>query len=117
MVPRVYSWRSVRGPSMSHTTLSQLSQDYYRIEKAIAYIKKNANQQPALVDVAASVHLSEFHFQRMFSRWAGISPKRFLQYITKEYAKMQQQCTRPTIRICLYASKLINRRTATNRYF
>ncbi|MFC1876471.1 bifunctional helix-turn-helix domain-containing protein/methylated-DNA--[protein]-cysteine S-methyltransferase [Thermodesulfobacteriota bacterium] len=72
---------------MPNTTLSQLSQDYYRIEKAIAYIKNNASQQPDLVDISASVHLSEYHFQRMFSRWAGISPKRFLQYITKEYAK------------------------------
>ena len=72
---------------MPKTTLSQLSQDYYRIEKAIAYIKENAGQQPDLVDIAASVHLSGYHFQRMFSRWAGISPKRFLQYLTKEYAK------------------------------
>ncbi len=72
---------------MPKTTLSQLSQDYYRIEKAIAYIKENAGQQPDLVDIAASVHLSDYHFQRMFSRWAGISPKRFLQYLTKEYAK------------------------------
>ena len=87
MVPRAYSWGFDRETSMSHTTLSQLSQDYYRIEKAIAFIKKNANQQPSLADVAASVHLSDFHFQRMFSRWAGISPKRFLQYITKEHAK------------------------------
>ena len=72
---------------MPKTTLSQLSQDYYRIEKAIAYIKENAGQQPDIVDLAASVHLSGYHFQRMFSRWAGISPKRFLQYLTKEYAK------------------------------
>ena len=72
---------------MPNTTQRQLSQDYYRIEKAIAYIKKNASQQPDLRDIAASVHLSDYHFQRMFSRWAGISPKRFLQYITKEYAK------------------------------
>ena len=72
---------------MPNTTLSQLSLDYYRIEKAIAYIKKNANQQPDLVDIAASVHLSDYHFQRMFSRWSGISPKRFLQFLTKENAK------------------------------
>ena len=72
---------------MSNTNLDQLSQDYYRIEKAIAYIKTNAVRQPGLADIAASVHLSEYHFQRMFSRWTGISPKRFLQYITKEYAK------------------------------
>jgi AraC family transcriptional regulator of adaptative response/methylated-DNA-[protein]-cysteine methyltransferase len=68
-------------------TLSQLSQDYYRIEKAIAYIKENAVRQPELADIAASVHLSDYHFQRMFSRWAGISPKRFLQFITRQYAK------------------------------
>ena len=72
---------------MSNIKLSQLSQDYYRIEKAIAFIKENASQQPDLVDIAASVHLSDYHFQRMFSRWAGISPKRFLRFITKEYAK------------------------------
>jgi AraC family transcriptional regulator of adaptative response/methylated-DNA-[protein]-cysteine methyltransferase len=72
---------------MSNTNLSQLSQDYYRIEKAIAYIKKNVSRQPGLSEIATSIHLSEYHFQRMFSRWIGISPKRFLQYITKEYAK------------------------------
>ncbi len=70
-------------PNPSEPTLT----DYYRIEKAIAYIKKHANHQPTLDDVAASVHLSDYHFQRMFSRWTGISPKRFLQYITKESAK------------------------------
>jgi len=72
---------------MSNMTLRQLSQDYYRIEKAIAFIKKNVGRQPGLAEIAASVHLSDYHFQRMFSRWAGISPKRFLQFITKEYAK------------------------------
>ena len=79
---------------MPHTNFSRLSQDYYRIEKAIAYIQKNADCQPALGDVAASVHLSEYHFQRMFSRWTGISPKRFLQYITKEHAKKLLQDAR-----------------------
>ena len=72
---------------MSNMTLSQLSQDYYRIEKAIAFIKKNVDLQPGLSEIAAHVHMSDYHFQRMFSRWAGISPKRFLQFITKEYAK------------------------------
>lgn len=69
------------------TTLKQLSQDYYRVEKAIQYIKTNAFRQPKLSDVAANVNLSEYHFQRLFSRWTGISPKRFLQFLTKEYAK------------------------------
>jgi AraC family transcriptional regulator of adaptative response/methylated-DNA-[protein]-cysteine methyltransferase len=69
------------------TTLKQLSQDYYRVEQAIKYIKDNAFQQPKLSDIANSVNLSEYHFQRLFSRWTGISPKRFLQFLTKEYAK------------------------------
>ena len=72
---------------MSNKTLSQLSHDYYRIEKAITFIKKNVDRRPGLSEIAARVHLSDYHFQRMFSRWAGISPKRFLQFITKEYAK------------------------------
>ena len=69
------------------TSLKQLSQDYYRVEQAIEYIRANTSSQPKLADIAASVHLSEYHFQRLFSRWTGISPKRFLQFLTKEYAK------------------------------
>ena len=65
----------------------QLSEDYYRVERAIEYIHKNANRQPTLKEVAESVNLSEFYFQRLFTRWAGISPKRFLQFLTKENAK------------------------------
>jgi AraC family transcriptional regulator of adaptative response/methylated-DNA-[protein]-cysteine methyltransferase len=61
--------------------------DYARIEKAIHYLEANFRTQPALADVAAQVHLSEYHFQRLFRRWAGISPKRFLQYLTAEFAR------------------------------
>ncbi len=61
--------------------------DYERIANAITFIEKNFRRQPELSEIAASVHLSEHHFQRLFSRWVGISPKRFLQYLTKEYAK------------------------------
>jgi AraC family transcriptional regulator, regulatory protein of adaptative response / methylated-DNA-[protein]-cysteine methyltransferase len=62
--------------------------DAYRtVEQAIEYLQNHAREQPRLADVAARVGLSEFHFQRRFSEWAGISPKRFLQYLTKEYAK------------------------------
>jgi AraC family transcriptional regulator of adaptative response/methylated-DNA-[protein]-cysteine methyltransferase len=68
-------------------TLKQLSLDYYRIEKAIHFIRNNVTNQPGLSDIAASINLSEYHFQRLFRRWTGISPKRFLQYLTKEYAK------------------------------
>lgn len=66
---------------------NQLLDDYNRIEQAINYLAENFHQQPSLEEVASSVNLSEYHFQRLFSRWVGISPKRFLQYLTKEYAK------------------------------
>ena len=69
------------------TDFHQLSEDYLRIEQAIQYLEKNANTQPELSALASAVGLSEYHFQRIFSRWAGISPKRFLQFITKESAK------------------------------
>ena len=61
--------------------------DYERIAKAIAYIGENVTAQPSLADVAAHVHLSPFHFQRLFSRWAGTTPKRFLQVLTLELGK------------------------------
>jgi len=61
--------------------------DYERIEQAILYIKENFQQQPALDDVAKQVHVSPYHFQRMFKDWAGVSPKKFLQYISVEHAK------------------------------
>jgi len=69
------------------TTPESLSNDYYCIEQALRYLQANYRQQPSLAEVAASVHLSEYHFQRLFLRWVGISPKRFLQYLTKESAK------------------------------
>ena len=68
-------------------TLEQMTIDYSRIEKAIEYLRAHVRSQPSLADVAGHVHMSEFHFQRMFSRWAGISPKRFLEYLTVSFAK------------------------------
>jgi AraC family transcriptional regulator of adaptative response/methylated-DNA-[protein]-cysteine methyltransferase len=65
----------------------QLALDYNIVEKAIDFLEHHQGDQPSLADIAGSVHLSEFHFQRLFSRWVGISPKRFLQYLTKENAK------------------------------
>ncbi|MGV4414127.1 methylated-DNA--[protein]-cysteine S-methyltransferase [Chryseobacterium sp. T1] len=61
--------------------------NYNRIADAIDYIKNNFQQQPNLDKVAEQVHLSPFHFQRMFSEWAGTTPKKFLQYISIEHAK------------------------------
>ncbi len=66
---------------------SQRSDDYARIEQVIYYLEKNASRQPTLAEIANHIHLSEYHFQRLFTRWVGISPKRFLQFITKEHAK------------------------------
>jgi AraC family transcriptional regulator of adaptative response/methylated-DNA-[protein]-cysteine methyltransferase len=66
----------------------QLSDDYARIEQVIYYLEENSSQQPNLSEIAASIHLSEYHLQRLFTRWVGISPKRFLQFITKEHAKL-----------------------------
>ena len=61
--------------------------NYTRIAEAIEYIKANFKDQPNLDEVAKKVNLSPFHFQRLFSEWAGTSPKKFLQYTTIEYAK------------------------------
>jgi AraC family transcriptional regulator, regulatory protein of adaptative response / methylated-DNA-[protein]-cysteine methyltransferase len=61
--------------------------EYTTIETAIQYIRENFKEQPDLNEVAKQVHLSPFHFQRMFKEWAGISPKKFLQYISIEHAK------------------------------
>lgn len=69
------------------TAPDMIEEDYARVEKAIRFIESEALRQPPLAEVARSVNLSEFHFQRLFSRWVGISPKRFLQFLTKEYAR------------------------------
>ncbi|RDB03205.1 methylated-DNA--[protein]-cysteine S-methyltransferase [Runella aurantiaca] len=61
--------------------------DYQRVEKAIAFIEQNFKQQPSLSEIADHVALSEFHFNRLFSRWAGTSPQRFMRFLTKEFAK------------------------------
>ncbi len=61
--------------------------NYNRIAEAIDYIKANFKEQPNLDEVAEKVHLSPFHFQRLFSDWAGTSPKKFLQYTSIEHAK------------------------------
>lgn len=61
--------------------------NYERVAAAIDYIQRNFKQQPNLHEVAEKVHLSPSHFQRIFTDWAGVSPKKFLQYISLEYAK------------------------------
>ena len=61
--------------------------NFNRIADAIGYLSQNFTSQPDLDEVAAKVHLSPFHFQKLFTEWAGVSPKKFLQYISVEYAK------------------------------
>jgi len=65
--------------------------NYERIEKAIGYISRNFKEQPDLDEVAKQVYLSPFHFQRLFKEWAGVTPKKFLQYISLEHAKQLLQ--------------------------
>lgn len=64
-----------------------MNKDYARIEKAIRFINANSQRQPSLTEIAAHLGLSEFYFQRLFSRWAGISPKKYLQILNVESAK------------------------------
>ena len=67
--------------------LHRAASDYTVVAQAIQYIAAHQRSQPTLAEVAESVNLSEYHFQRLFTRWVGISPKRFLQFLTKENAK------------------------------
>ncbi|HMU85281.1 MAG TPA: methylated-DNA--[protein]-cysteine S-methyltransferase [Leptospiraceae bacterium] len=66
--------------------MTQASTDYQRIEKALCYIDSVFPAQPPLAEIARHTGLSEFHFQKLFQRWVGISPKRFLQFITKDHS-------------------------------
>ena len=63
------------------------AKDYYLVERIIAFLEARPTLQPSLEELADTVGLSVFQFQRLFSRWVGISPKRFCQYLTKEYAR------------------------------
>lgn len=65
----------------------QKQRDFDRIKKAIGYLNENYKFQPTLEQAAEHVHLSPYHFQRMFSNWAGVSPKQFLRYISITHAK------------------------------
>lgn len=67
--------------------MRSMPDDYSRIEQAIHYLDERFPEQPDLSEVAKSVNLSPFHFQRLFRRWAGLSPKRFLQFLMLDYAK------------------------------
>jgi AraC family transcriptional regulator of adaptative response/methylated-DNA-[protein]-cysteine methyltransferase len=72
-------------------------QNFERIAQAIDYIGRNFRAQPSLDEVSAHVHLSPYHFQRLFSDWAGVSPKKFLQYISVEHAKSMLRAPQVTL--------------------
>ncbi|MDV3348694.1 methylated-DNA--[protein]-cysteine S-methyltransferase [Leptothoe sp. LEGE 181152] len=74
---------------------------YGQIAKAITFIRENHLEQPSLATIARHVNLSEYHFQRLFTKWAGISPKRFLQYLTLEYAKSKIAETKSLLELTL----------------
>lgn len=73
--------------------------DYSRIAEAIDFIASRVIRQPTLDEIAAHVHLSPYHFQRLFCRWAGITPKRFLQALTLEQAKQLLNESRPLLEV------------------
>ena len=73
------------------------ARDYERIARAIGYLQRHAGERPDLAAAARHVNLSEHHFQRLFTRWAGVSPKRFLQYLTLEHAKSRLTSTRSVL--------------------
>ena len=74
--------------------MSQMTQDYDRVSRALQYLEGASPRQPSLVELAEHVGLSGFHMQRLFTRWAGISPKRFLQVQTLHHAKEALQGAR-----------------------
>ena len=78
-----------KGVGVKTHDYSQQSKDFQRIEKAIQFIEENFKYQPTLDQMAQSVHLSKYHFDRLFKRWAGISPIQFMQFMTLDYTKQR----------------------------
>ncbi len=69
--------------------LSPEHKNYQSVAQAIRFLVENRMEQPSLKAVSAELNMSEYHLQRQFTQWAGLSPKQFLQYLTKEHAKRQ----------------------------
>ena len=79
------------------------ARQYKMVARAIAFIRSHARHQPTLNEISDSLGLSEFHLQRIFSEWAGISPKRFLQYVTKEHVKQALRSSGDLLSVTLEA--------------
>ncbi|MHB1176654.1 MAG: methylated-DNA--[protein]-cysteine S-methyltransferase [Sulfuriferula sp.] len=84
-------------------TLADQARQYEMVARAITFIRGNARRQPTLNEIADKLGLSEFHLQKIFSEWAGVSPKRFLQYVTKEHAKQALRASKDLLSITLEA--------------
>tara|TARA_B110001469_G_scaffold21034_1_gene21863 strand:+ start:620 stop:1447 length:828 start_codon:yes stop_codon:yes gene_type:complete len=76
-----------------------MKSDYHRIADAIDFIATNSRRQPTLNDVATHLELSAAHFQRLFSRWAGVTPKKYLQILTVEHAKQLLSESQPLLAV------------------
>jgi AraC family transcriptional regulator of adaptative response/methylated-DNA-[protein]-cysteine methyltransferase len=85
--------RVAKTPWVGNTVV--MKSDYQRIAQAIDFININARRQPSLEDIAAHLHLSPFHFQRLFRRWAGVTPKKYLQVLTVDRAKQLLAQSKP----------------------
>jgi len=85
--------RVAKTPWVGNTVV--MKSDYQRIAQAIDFINTNARRQPSLEDIAAHLHLSPFHFQRLFRRWAGVTPKKYLQVLTVDRAKQLLAQSKP----------------------
>jgi len=86
--------------------VDQAHVNYNRIAKAIDYIKTHFKDQPSLDEIARAVGISSFHFHRMFSDWAGVSPKKFMQYLSIEYAKQLLKKEQSTLLDAAYETGL-----------
>ena len=85
------------------TDTQTLSDDYQLVERAIQFIADHYTVQPSLDEIAASVHLSKYHFQRLFKRWAGITPTQFMHYLTLDHAKARLQASSSVLDAALSA--------------
>ena len=86
---------------MKEIDFTQQCDDYRRIEKSIQFVEDNFKSQPSLDQIAQSAHLSKYHFNRLFKRWAGISPIQFLQFTTLEYTKQKLAESRSLLGVSL----------------
>lgn len=87
--------------SASGADLWQDCRDYQRIAEAIRWLEDRRFDQPSLEEAAAAIGLSPFHFQRLFTRWAGVSPKRFVSWLTLDHARQLLQQDMPVLETAL----------------